>query len=76
MDFVPDALFKGKRFRGLTVVYAYTRKCLAIHADQGIKGEAVATEIERLTFQRGTARAKIRVDNGPEFISRARYHWA
>ena len=63
MDFVSDALFNGKRFRALTVVDAYTRECLAIHADQGIKGEAVATVMERLTFRRGTAPAKIRVDN-------------
>jgi putative transposase len=71
MDFVFDALFNGKRFRALPVVEAYTRECLAIHADQGIKGEAVATVMERLTFQRGTAPTKIRVNNGPEFISRA-----
>lgn len=60
MDFVSDALFNGKRFRALTVVDAFTRECLTIHADQGIKGEAVATVMERLTFQRGTAPAKIR----------------
>ena len=76
MNFVSDALFNGKRFRALTVVDAYTRECLAIHADQWIKGEAVATVMERLTFQRGTAPAKIRVDNGPEFVSRALDQWA
>jgi len=76
MDFVSDALFNGKRFRALTVVDAFTRECLAIHADQGIKGEAVATVMERLTFERGTAPTKIRVDNGPEFISRALDQWA
>ena len=37
MDFVFDALSDGKRFRALTVVDAYTRECLAIHVDQGIK---------------------------------------
>lgn len=76
MDFVSDALFNGKRFRALTVVDAFTRQCLAIHADQGIKGEAVTAVMERLTFQRGTPPAKIRVDNGPEFISRALDQWA
>ena len=58
MDFVSDALFNGQRFRALTVVDAYTRECLAIHADQGIKGEVVATVMERLTFQRGTAQPR------------------
>lgn len=70
-----NALFNGKRFRALTVVDAFTRECLAIHADQGIKGEAVAAVTERLTFQRGTAPTKIRVDNGPEYISRALGQW-
>ena len=76
MDFVSDALFNGKRFRALTVVDAYTRECLAIHADQGIKGEQVVDVMDRLLFERGSAPAKIRVDNGPEFISRALDHWA
>jgi transposase InsO family protein len=69
MDFVSDALFNGKRFRALTVVDAYTRECLAIHADQGIKGEQVVDVMDRLLFERGSPPAKIRVDNGPEFIS-------
>lgn len=67
MDFVSDALFNGKRFRALTVVDAYTRECLAIHVDQGIKGEQVVAVMDRLLFERGGAPAKIRVDNGPEF---------
>jgi putative transposase len=76
MDFVSDALFNGRRFRALTVVDAYTRECLAIHADQGIKGEQVVDVMDRLLFERGSPPAKIRVDNGPEFISRALDHWA
>lgn len=67
MDSVSDALFSGKRFRALIVVDAYTDECPAIHADQGIKGEALATLMERLSFQRRTAPTKIRVDNGPDF---------
>jgi putative transposase len=54
MYFVSDALFNGNRFRALTVVDAFTRECLAMHAGQGIKGEAVAAVIESLTFQRET----------------------
>ena len=64
------------RVIGSDLSTAGTRECLAIHADQGIKGEAVATVMERLMFQRGAAPAKIRVDNGPEFISRALDQWA
>ncbi|KEQ52871.1 Integrase core domain protein [Sphingobium chlorophenolicum] len=76
MDFVSDALFYGKRFRALTVVDTYARKCLAIHVDQGIKGEQVVAVMDRLLFERGGAPAKIRVDNGPELISRTLDHWA
>ena len=32
--------------------------------------------MDRLLFERGSPPAKIRVDNGPEFISRALDHWA
>lgn len=63
MDFVSDALFNGKRFRALTVVDACTRECLAIHVDQGIKGEQVVDVMDRLLFERGSAPSKIRVDN-------------
>lgn len=76
MDFVSDALLNGKRFRARTVVDAYTRECLAIHVDQGIRGEQVVDVLDRVLFLRGSPRAKIRVDNGPEFIARAFGHWA
>jgi transposase InsO family protein len=49
-DFVSDALFDGKRFRALTVVDAYTRECLAIEVDQGLKGDAVLGVMERLAY--------------------------
>jgi putative transposase len=75
MDFVSDALYNGQRFRALTVVDAFTRECLAIEVDQGIKGEQVATVMERLRLER-CAPATIRVDNGPEFISKALDAWA
>ena len=76
MDFVSDALFNGKRFSALTVVDAYTRECLTIHANQWIKVEQVVDVMDRLLFERGSAPAKIRVDNGPEIIPRALDHWA
>lgn len=75
MDFVADALFNGKRFRSLTIVDAFTRECLAIEADQGIKGEQVVVVLDKLRFLRGTPKT-IRVDNGPEFISKVLDRWA
>ena len=70
MDFVSDALFDGRRFRALTVVDAFTRECLAIEPDQAIRAEAVAAVLDRLIGARGTPPDKIRLDNGPEFVSR------
>ena len=70
MDFVSDALFDGRRLRALTVVDAFTREALAIEVDQGIKGEQVVDVMTRLAFTRGAPRT-IRVDDGPEFVSKA-----
>jgi putative transposase len=75
MDFVSDALFDGRRLRALTVVDAYTREALAIDVDQGIKGEQVVAAMVRIASSRGAPRT-IRVDNGPEFISKALDRWA
>lgn len=75
MDFVSDALFDGRRLRALTVVDAFTREALAIDVDQGIKGEQVVDAMTRISAVRGAPRA-IRVDNGPEFISKALDRWA
>jgi putative transposase len=75
MDFVSDALFDGLRLRALTVVDAFTREALAIDVDQGINGEQVVDAMTRITLSRGALRT-IRVDNGPEFISKALDRWA
>ena len=75
MDFVSDALFDGRRLRALTVVDAHTREALAIDVDQGIKGEQVVEAMTRIAALRGAPKA-IRVDNGPEFVSKALDRWA
>jgi putative transposase len=75
MDFVSDALFDGRRLRALTVVDAFTREALAIDVDQGIKREQVVAAMTRISSIRAAPRT-IRVDNGPEFISKALDRWA
>ncbi len=75
MDFVSDALFDGRRLRALTVVDACTREALVIEVDSGIKGEQVVEAVSRITAVRGAPRS-IRVDNGPEFVSKALDRWA
>lgn len=71
-----DQLFDGRKFRSLTVVDNYSRRCLAIEVDQGIKGEQVVAVMERLKQQHGRVPGRIKVDNGSEFISRALDKWA
>ncbi len=54
---------------------AYTREALAIEVDSGIKGEQVVEAMSRITMVRGAPKS-IRVDNGPEFVSKALDRWA
>ena len=75
MDFMADELFDGRRLRVLTIVDNFTRESLAIEAAGRMTGRDVARILTRL----GTGRAlpkTIRVDNGPEFISKAMDQWA
>jgi putative transposase len=76
MDFVADQLFDGRRFRALTVVDNYSRKCLNIYPGQSIKGEDVVRIMEKLKHTHHTKPERIQVDNGSEFISKALDKWA
>jgi len=75
MDFVSDQLFDGKRFRALTIIDVFTRECLDIVADKGITGDKVVIALDRLKEKRNLPQ-RIKVDNGPEFISKALDAWA
>ena len=75
MDFVVDSLYNGHRFRSLTIVDNFSRECLAIEADQSIKGQDVVAVIERLVKERGVP-DRIQCDNGSEFISKVLDRWA
>ena len=75
MDFVADQLADGKRFRALTVVDVFTRECLAIEADQSLKGEDVVRVLNRIKMQRGVPKM-VFCDNGTEFTSQAMDLWA
>src|SRR5690349_12983003 len=75
MDFVSDALFDGRRLRALTLLDVFTREALAIVVDKGITGEQVADALDGVIAVRGAPK-RIRVDNGPEFVSNALDRWA
>lgn len=75
MDFVSDSLWTGRKFRSLTMVDTYTKQCLGIEVDTSLTGQRVVRVLERLTEIQGFPEF-IRVDNGPEFISKALDEWA
>jgi putative transposase len=75
MDFVADQLADGRRFRSLTVVDIYTRECLAIEAEQRLKGVDVVMVLNRIKSQRGVPKL-LYCDNGSEFSSQAMDLWA
>jgi len=74
MDFVSDALSGGKRFRALTMMDVYSRECLNIYADKKITGDTVVDILNHISYHRGRPE-RIRVDNGPEFISKVLDNW-
>lgn len=60
MDFMSDSLLSGRRFRVLNLLDDFNREALAIEADTSLRAEVIQW--------RGKPK-RIRVDNGPEFIS-------
>lgn len=74
MDFMSDALFNGRRFRALTIMDVYSRECLNIYADKKITGDTVVDILDSISYHRGRPE-RIRVYNGPEFISRVLDNW-
>ena len=75
MDFMSDTLSCGRRFRALSIVDAYSRKCLSVEVDTSLPGERVVRVLEHLREWRGLPQV-IQVDNGPEFTGRRLDEWA
>jgi putative transposase len=75
IDFMCDSLFCGRRFRTFNVVDDYNREALAIEVDLSLPSARVVRVLERIVAWRGYPK-KIRMDNGPEFISVTLAEWA
>lgn len=75
MDFVHDALADGRSFRALNLSDSFTRQCLAQEVDTSLTGARVVRVLEQVVQERGLPTV-IRVDNGPEFRSKALDLWA
>jgi len=75
MDFVHDQLFDGRKIRILTIIDTFTRLSPAIEVRQNFRGSDVVNTLERVSRALGCPQT-IRLDNGPEFISKELDLWA
>jgi putative transposase len=75
MDFMSDALVTGRKLRLLNVMDDCTRESLAAYADFSIPAEKMVSVLNEIIDHRGLPE-QIRVDNGPEFLSKAFVKWS
>jgi putative transposase len=75
LDFMSDSLAGGRTFRTLNVIDDYNREALWIEVDTSLPADRVVRVLEQLLDWRGKP-AKIRMDNGPEFISQRLENWS
>jgi len=75
MDFMSDALSTGRKLRVLNIMDDCTRESLAAYADFSIPAEKVVTVLQDVIAERGVTPDQIRVDNGPEFLSKVFTGW-
>lgn len=73
-DFVMDRTHDGRRFRMLTVIDEYSRRCLAVKVDRKLNSQSVLECLAELFVQHGPPN-HIRSDNGPELTATAVREW-
>jgi putative transposase len=74
LDFMSDALYRGRRFRTLNVLDEGVREALEIVVDTSLPSARVARTLEQIRQWRGKP-AAIRCDNGPELVGQAFVDW-
>ena len=75
MDFLADRLENGHKYRIFSLLDRHTRECLALEARRSMPAQRVVEFLDGVAAVRGLP-DRIRIDNGPEFISHALRQWA
>jgi putative transposase len=75
LDFMSDSLSNGRAIRTLNIMDDYNREALWIEVDTSLPAERVIRVLENLLLWRAVPK-QIRMDNGPEFISKRLENWA
>jgi putative transposase len=74
IDFMQDSLSSGRKFRTFNVLEDFNRECLAIEIDISLPARRVIRTLDQTIEERGQPK-EIRMDNGPEFISKELELW-
>jgi putative transposase len=75
MDFLSEQLSDGRWIRVLAIVDNFTRGSLALEVESKFTGFGLTTILALIARARGCPKTN-RVDNGPEFTSRALDQWS
>jgi len=75
IDFPFHSTSAGKPFKILSIVDEHTREALGGKVEYSITAEDLIDQLDVLVIERGMPKA-LRMDNGPEFISKALREWA
>ena len=75
LDFMSDSLSNGRAFRTLNVIDDFNREGLWIEVDTSLPAERLVRVLDMLALWRGYPQ-QIRIDNGPELISKKLNAWA
>lgn len=76
LDFQFDSDYRGRSIKVCNVTYEFTREHIGWVVDSSIDAAKVVELLDVIVCERGTRPRVLRMDNGPEFISRALASWA
>jgi putative transposase len=75
MDFVFDWCHNGRQLKIFTLVDQFTRENLALESGHCLPAKRVVEVLEELR-RKGRCPKEVRLDNGPEFISKTLLRWS